>query len=272
MRALKTPDNPKKTENKKVKEIVFFVCATLIIAISCTIIVSVQTSLALDEYYSIIYTTTIQPQGEEEIQRIVTEVKNISGTSEKLDAIAAWETENFTEYFWEKYRGNDLSLKMMDPPIGRWIYESTGKIRPMNSPYSNNPAWIAHYRFGACGELAHLFAEVANRSGFETRNVMAILKNPTGNHAWVEINVDGEWWYYDPTVYGEYHQLGIQAWNGRWFHPIEEYSIFSPERVAGVYLEDNMTDIGYRYPLLIPPSHIDTVDQVVDKIVTYWHI
>lgn len=255
-----------------------FYAIIILTIICCMISPSIQTSLALDEYYSIIYTTTIQPQGEEEIQQIVAEVRNISNTSKKLDAIAAWETKNFTEIFWEDDLGRDLSIKKLDPSLGRWTYESTGKIRPMNSPYArnpyaNDPVWIAYYRFGACGELAHLFAEVANRSGFETRLVVAKLKNPTNNHAWVEIKVDDAWWYYDPTVYGQYYLLDQQGFKDRWFRPIEKYDIFSPDRVEGVYFESNNSDMKYRYPLLVsPPPHVNTIEQTIDAVMKYWNI
>lgn len=204
------PSNPfQDLKYKKILQILCFFLFSIIIAFYCIILISMQTSLALDQYYGVIYNTTIKPQGEHEIQQIVAEVQNISETTEKLDTIAKWETSNFTEIYWEKRRGHDLSEKMLDPPLGRWIYDSKGKIRPLNiileNPFANDPAWIAYYRFGACGELAYLFADVANRSGYETRVVVAILKNPPGNHAWVEIKIGDEWQYYDPTIYGEYH-------------------------------------------------------------------
>ncbi|WP_083523389.1 transglutaminase domain-containing protein [Methanofollis ethanolicus] len=272
MRASKTPERSQKKKDENIMKFFGFLGVFFLIAVFCTILTSVQTSLALDEYFSVIYKTTIQPHGEQEIEQIVARVRNISDTSEKLDAIAAWETENFTEIYWEKSRENNLSIKIMDPPIGRWVYESTGKIRPMNNPYANDPAWIAYYRFGACGELAHLFADVANRSGYETRVVVAILKNPPGNHAWAEIKIGDEWEYYDPTVYGEYHYLGKQAFHGRWFNKIENYDIFQPERVAGVYFVDDGVDTGSRYPRLIVSSPNRKIDEQIETIIDYWHI
>ncbi len=226
---------------------------------------ALNTSRALDAYFSIQYKLIIQPEGERQISTILDEVQDMPHEVEKLNRIAEWVTTNFTELFWERYLHRNIILQTLDPPINRYRYDpSTGKIRAEHSifgknPFTNDPYWISYNKLGACGELAHLFANVSNRAGFETRVVGAdlvekflIFEFVTNNHAWVEVKIGDEWWYFDPDAYGHYHVLGIESYKDRWFNKTEYYDIFSPDRVKRVYIGGTQEDISDRYPRLVP--------------------
>lgn len=90
------------------------------------------------------------------------------------------------------------------------------RIRAVNSLFSNDPYWIAYYKVGGCGELAHLFVEVCNRAGIEAR----VVGTRGEDHFWAEVKIDGEWKHADPTVYywsvrGNEQQKSY--YSGKWF-------------------------------------------------------
>jgi len=235
----------------------------------------IQYSKQLDNYFSVLYSREIFPKGEQRIHGILDEIQNVSDDQEKLDKIGEWETIDFTEYYWEKgYKNNtQFEFTSLDSPINRYYYDNNGKIRAFSSLfganlYANDPSWIAYYRTGACGELTYLFANVSNRSGFETRVVGAELKSPfpfpvldgisffdivTGNHAWVEVKIKNEWWYYDPDTFGQYYNFGKMTQKNGWFNQTKYYSAFRPRQVGKVFLIINNEDIKDRYPLLGGP-------------------
>jgi hypothetical protein len=196
----------------------------------------------------------------------VNDVHPISNITEKFDRIAEWEMQNFTDPYWEKYLGHDIGTKSLNPPVNTYIYENNGKIRALASllvptPFANDPDWIQYNRFGACGEKAALFSNVTNRSGYPTRIVMVTtgfwfygIPIQQDNHAWVEININNEWYFFDPTVYGEYHVLNISGYKNRWFGKPSDYNVFSPDQILSVVQVDTQQDIGQRYPKLVCPS------------------
>ena len=230
-------------------------------------------SRQLDSYFSIIYAKEIYPNGEREIKKILNEVQNISDNREKLNAIGQWETKDFTNIFWEKGLKNNTKFGFtpMDGFIGRYFYDNNGKIRAFNSlfgsnTYTTDPVWIAYYKTGACGELAVLFANVTNRSGFETQVVIAELKSlspfpfleniplfdyVSGNHAWVEVKVNNEWLYFDPDTFGQHYLFEKETQRNGWFNQTKYYRAFSPRQVGRVYLATTNEDVKDRYPLLM---------------------
>lgn len=206
---------------------------------------------SLDDYFSVLYQTMIKPHGEDEINSILQEVEGIDNDSEKLNAIAAWVTSNFTEYYWEKHWQNDVNWSSIGYLDKRYLFDKSGNIRAVaggyiENEYDNDPYWIAHYRIGACGELAHLFEFVANKSGYETRIVAMEFEG--NNHAWVELVIDGEWMYFDPTLYGEYHN-GITK-VPFWFGKREKYPSFGGQatRIYDVKTKEDMSEF---YPQLV---------------------
>lgn len=207
---------------------------------------------SLDGYFSVLYQTVIKPHGEDEINGILQEVEGIDNDSEKLNAIAAWVTSNFTEYYWEKYWQNDVNWSSIGYLDERYLFDKSGDIRAVAGAYKennylNDPYWIAHYRIGACGELAHLFEFVANKSGYETRIVAMEFEG--NNHAWVElVTDDDEWMYFDPTLYGEYHNEIIKI--PFWFGKREKYPFFGGQatRIYDVKTKEDMSEY---YPHLM---------------------
>ena len=103
----------------------------------------------------------------------------------------------------------------------------------------------------------YLFANVTNRTGLVTR-VVGIdigyrffgLPIQQDNHAWVEVKVNNEWYFYDPDAYAAYHKLKIDAYENRWFGKPENYNNFAPSQVLRVFQADTQEDISKRYPKL----------------------
>jgi len=171
--------------------------------------------LSLPEIYLFIpYFLVIKPTGEKNTEAIISEVKKINQTDKKLERIAEWEAEGFTETF-----GNDPSFKL--PGLLGWIGASYSvyfnisdtqpiKIRPSSIVFYDDPYWIAYFKTGACQERAYLFNFIANQSGEVTR----IVTSPGNDHDWVEVYNGSEWIYADPTFYYHYHNTpGLEkAW------------------------------------------------------------
>lgn len=207
---------------------------------------------SLEQYFSILYETEIFPKGEKAIQDFVIELDQSLNETEKFDKIAEWVTANFTEYYWEKGLINNTKYEYngYSPFVDAYVYDPDGRVRACPpSPYSNDPAWIAYYRTGACGELATLFADIANRTKTPVKLVQASFKTH-GNHAWVEVMLEnGEWRYFDPTIYGEHSQFGIWP-DGHWFGNISNYHINRPKNIIGIYETKTKKEVTYRYPLM----------------------
>lgn len=243
---------------------IFALCvAGFLIIISMTLSVSfgkLQTD-ALNDYFSIEYENSMKPQSEAEIAKIVEEVRSIPNFKQKLERIAEWETRNFTDIFW-----HHSTIKSLNPITNSYVYESSGKIRATRSfvdtPYAEDPYWIAYHRFGACGEEAALFANVSNRSGIVSRPIVIdlgywikdLIPVQNGNHVFLEVlSDDGEWYYFDPTIYGADHFLNESACKDnkpcdpRWYGKPENYSYFASFQVLRVYRGDTKEDVSDRY-------------------------
>ncbi|MCK8517401.1 transglutaminase domain-containing protein [Methanoculleus sp. 7T] len=253
----------KGTENQHKYSLRQIVCITFAIFLGSILIIYLypaQYSGELDTYFTILYENTIFPKGEHEINSIVNRIAEINDTEEKLEAIAEWESENFTYFIFEKdYFNPNYSSTYLDYPINRYRFDSYGKIRPeahspwasiflMPNQYANDPRWIAFYRMGGCGELAVLFGEVANRSGFNTSIIRADLTD--NNHAWVEVQIGDEWYFFDPTNYYVYHKMNVTPYNNTWFNKPEMYSTFSADVVRRVVVASTGEDVVDRYPQL----------------------
>ena len=212
----------------------------------------------IEDYLSTQYTNEYYPTAEAEIQKILLTAANISDPIEKLTTIAAWEIEDFVDIVeydkWnESYNGTrDLSNK--------YCYDENGKIRVHSGMYQNDPHWIAYHKIGACGELAALFAYVANRSGFETRQVFTLYAESNSNHAWVEVKVNGEWMYFDPTIYWNNYNNEINfVLSDKWYGTLDEQNVWNTP-VLGVYDQETKKSVGMeRYP------NVNYVDNVVLK-------
>lgn len=182
-----------------------------------------QDAIDYDEGFTPIYTHIIKPKGAEKITSICCTIGELNDTEEKLNSIADMIVDDF------QYHNNE-NVNCGDRLCRYWIYENDN-IRAYgneqkflfwelhwNSPYRDDPYWIAYYKVGACEELAVLFEEVASRMGFTTRRV-----GHPNIHQWVEIKLNNTWWYFDPTYY--YHNHGNQNLSFKWFNQTANYRI-----------------------------------------------
>jgi transglutaminase/protease-like cytokinesis protein 3 len=249
--------------SKFLKQYTRFLLLVAVITMICGLYNGLQYTGGLNEYFAQEYARVIQPEGDRELSQIVSEASLVPNLTERLEYIADWEVQNFTEIYWERAKGRDVQLKSLNFPINTYIYTDSGKIRAMDTlfahnPYNNDPRWITYYRFGACGELAYLFVNVTNRTGIPTRVIIAELTTNyfglfdivTGNHAWVEVRIGDSWYFFDPDAYGQYRVLGNENFNGRWFGRPENYDIFSADQVSRVIDPATGVDVVERYPKL----------------------
>lgn len=237
--------------------VIFVIIVFLYIILLFFITIS-QSAEQIDSYFSIQYENEIYPIGVREICSIVNKTEAIDNDTEKLEAIAEWVSANFTYILFEKeYFNPNYTKEYLDHPINRYLYDSYGKIRPeVHSPisqvfripneYANNPYWIAYYKMGGCGELAVLFEDVANKSGYNTRAIRATLTK--NNHAWVEVEVHDKWYFFDPTNYYVYHLMDVKRYNNTWFGKPEEYSIFSASQIQSIVDGNTRENVIERYP------------------------
>ena len=212
----------------------------------------------IEDYLSTQYTNEYYPTAEAEIQKILLTAANISDPIEKLTTIAAWEIEDFVDTV--EYNKWNESYNGTRALSNKYYYDENGKIRVFSGKYQNDPHWIAYHKIGACGELAALFAYVANRSGFETRNVSADYAKTLQNHAWVEVKVNGEWMYFDPTIYWNNYNNEINfVLSDKWYGTLDEQNVWNTP-VLGVYDQETKKSVGMeRYP------NVNYVDNVVLK-------
>ncbi len=272
---MKLPKNNDEKINNYCNVIFILLIGIILGAVYGMIYESHQISEKLDEYFEILYEKEIYPIGESEIQNFVMYINNLTSEkkineSEKYQLIADFVTNNFTEYYWERDHLNntDYNFKSFSSLLVNYGYDEYGNVRAVFlSPYNNDPAWIAYYRTGACGELASLFGNITNRTGTPVNMVVAKFKNG-GNHAWVELILDnGERKYFDPTVYGEYFNFKLHGY-GSWFGNTSEYKVFSAENIAGIYEYESNEEVTWRYDLLQnkPDVNIKKIDAVINEI------
>lgn len=236
---------------------IFFIIFILLLISTTTQIIDI---MIWNDFFKNSYTTEIKPNGEAEINKILYHVSNISDNRQKLNEIAKWELEGFESYHW-----GDKSYCIYPTQLSNVVQQVTcpllpffnccpfqktesGKIRVINTfwpisltPYEGNPYWIAYYKTGACGELAVLFNFVANRSGYETRTVNSL------SHAWVEVKIDNEWWYFDPLCYKvRFNQDELNE--TKWFNQTRFFKQNCYDEMPPIFVRNTGEFIGYHYP------------------------
>ena len=199
----------------------------------------------LDQYFTTQYENIYYPLGKERIESVVNETQNITDPIEKLTAIADWEINGFVNFL--QYNRWNESYGGTKPLGSHYIYDEGGRVRAEGGKYANNPYWIAYHKMGACGDLGSLFAEVARQSGFETREVVTKYADEN-NHAWVEVKVNGEWMYFDPTIYWDNHNnKDGKILDYKWYGTLDEQTIWGVY-VTGIYTTEEGEDITENYP------------------------
>lgn len=211
-------------DDNKEKYLYFYIGVVigLVIGVSCGVIyMHEKYQDTLDDFFNLTYPDEIQPKGEREISSIVKEVSSIQNEKLKLLKLAEWTTDNFTGvYFSEsstKLWPNEYSAsppynhKYIGDSLSGYGYDRDGNIRARSSTkFWKDPYWIAYMKTGACEEVAVLFYELTNRSGFESR-LVASPGDDLG-HIWVEVKIDNEWLYADCACY---HDRGGFRWLDR---------------------------------------------------------
>ncbi len=190
----------------------------------------------LNEHYHHEF-SKIQEDGNRMINRIVSDTSDYGRTPYRLNVIANKIAENFTDIYWpSQQKENYFCYYTNSSGKGEWtwcppfngffgnnpraygyITDKKGRVRstlPNDLTYS--PEWIAYQKTGACEAISILFNETANRSGFVTR----IVSSDSAGHFWNEIEVNGEWKYYDIQRYGQVKGTSEESF---WFGNRTEY-------------------------------------------------
>jgi hypothetical protein len=198
------------------------------------------------------YKTKIKPEGEKQIAIIVNDALNTANHSEKVELIANWTVANFTSCFWypescwdDNSNGNGKWRSL--EPSGTYWYNKEGDLRVKKGIFLENPNWIAYYKAGACGELAALFQEIANRT--EIKNARIVTSNPRFDHAWNEIWIGDRWMYVDLTIYWRYlHES--PDYSVKWFNETKFYRS-NCYNVSNVTVVSTNEDISQHYTLTV---------------------
>ena len=214
----------------------------------------------LDQYFTTQYENIYYPLGKERIESVVNETQNITDPIEKLTAIADREINGFVNFL--QYNRWNESYGGTKPLGSHYIYDEGGRVRAEGGKYANNPYWIAYHKIGACGELGTLFTETARQAEFEARKVVTKYVDDRNNHAWVEVKVNGEWMYFDPTIYWDNHNnKDGKILDYKWYGTLDEQTIWGAY-VTGVYTE-NGEDITVNYPNV---KQLKGLDLIIHKI------
>ncbi|SCL74586.1 Transglutaminase-like superfamily protein [Methanoculleus chikugoensis] len=230
----------------------------------------------LDDFFNLSYTSKIRPEGEKEIDSIVNEVSGIPNERMKLQKLAEWTIDNFTgvyfEESWEtKLWHNEYATspaynhKYIGDNLNGYGYDKDGNIRARSTTqFWKDPYWIAYMKTGACEDVAVLFYELANQSGFESRLVCSPASDL--GHMWVEVKVNDEWLYADCACYHDYGGI-------RWLDTREKYTQNCYCLNEVLLCSDRMIDLTEYYvpKLKTEPIRKELIQKITD-IYRYWNI
>jgi hypothetical protein len=202
----------------------------------------------LDEHYKMQYYAGIHDTGKLEIDRIVQDTSSLGRDPGRLTLIAHFITRNFTNPNWPNQQDeehfcyypqsneynyccllapeNISSLDDLSLQECHYMRDKSGRIRQYYAVYGNgvvlnaDPYWVAFQKTGECQELAVVFNEIANESGFVTR----IVRSDGIGHFWNEVYVDGDWKFFDVQRYGMNDTENSSKWLGKTEDYVEAYS------------------------------------------------
>ena len=215
----------------------------------------------LDECFQILDKTTIHDAGKLEIESMVEKTLYLGKDPRRLTLIADMITNNFTDPSWtyqenEKYfcyypndspifnycplQGQNNLSNINEQPLANKTYVSDklGRIRQYVVEYKDgivlntDPYWIAFQKTGECQDLSILFNETANESGFVTR----IVRSNGNGHFWNEVNIDGEWKFFDVQQYGEVKYSTNNS--SKWFGNTSDYANTIPWTLCDMIKKD----------------------------------
>lgn len=241
----------KKERKEILKSLFFSICIVLSFIFggaTAYIILNQENIEDLNDLFYLNSINFIQDKGASNIQEIVKQIDQTSSSEKRLNSIADVIVTNFTDPYWTDSSSNLFVDKCSSniPFNHRFIgkncngfgFDKTGAIRARASNLSENPYWIAYYKTGACGELATLYANVSNQSGFVTR----VVYSNDPNHAWTEIYLDGNWQYFDPDMY--HTRQGNISYQDDWFNTPNSFEDITGWKFSKIVV-DNSTPDGY---------------------------
>jgi len=197
----------------------------------------------LDEFFHNQYYYQIKSDGNVILDDYVNQTEKYDGTdASKLNKIASLISQDFSNPFWSDvvdskgethwenfFYGGDSGTKYK-PFINKTIvtpqywFEKRGKVR-LNYIADNSifwdPEWIAYQKTGGCQELSVLFNATTNNAGIKTRVVRSDGLYTTG-HFWNEVNINGEWKFFDVQEYGLKKNSNDST---KWFGNTSDYGL-----------------------------------------------
>jgi len=165
----------------------------------------------VNNFLKIRYSNVIYPEGKKLISAELEKINLSTNPESKLNEIFIWEMKDWHNPKWNNYNVNlnDTGFFCFDKACSYVIYNNDikklkaspfydGILYPQknanNTFYADDPYWLAYHKIGACRELSTLFAYMAQRSGIPSRTITSI----SAGHQFAEVNINGEWKYYDP--------------------------------------------------------------------------
>jgi len=193
-------------------------------------------NIGLNEHYHSQF-SIIRSEGNRTINRFVDDTTKYGKNPNRLNVIADLIIDNFTDIHWQSQQNDNYFCYYTtsdgkgewtwcapyngffgnNPRLYGYITDKQGRVRTiLSNDLTYNPEWIAYQKTGACEAISILFNETASRSGFESR----IVTSANANHTWNEVNISGEWKYYDVQLYGQVKNTSKSSF---WFGNRSEY-------------------------------------------------
>ena len=224
--------------------LLFIVVIIITVVFSSTYLIisnTFSTNEIVDDYFSMMYDTVYYPETKDDIDEIILTASSISDPYQRLDVIGQWVCKDFIDFVQLSIDSDPYHVQR----IGSYHYDTEGRVRAISDEFCGDPYWIAYHRFGGCGELGYLFAYIARESGFETRIVRAEYEECLNNHVWLEIKINDEWMYVDPTMYwcSEYYQTSYE-----WIMPVNEWAVWD-NILLGIWDDETGEEVSQHYPL-----------------------
>jgi hypothetical protein len=215
----------------------------------------------------------IQEDGNQTINRIVSDSSDHGKNPYRLNVIAEKITENFTDMYWPSQQNENYFCYYTNsggkgewtwcPPFNGffgnnpraygYITDKKGGVRSiLSNDLTFSPEWIAYQKTGACEALSLLFNETANRSGFVSR----VVSSDNAGHSWNEVMINGDWKYYDVQRYGQVKNSDKSSY---WFGNRSEYG----EKSGFTYCQ--LTEEGIFVFNLTSHGHGEEITQYYEK-------
>jgi hypothetical protein len=152
----------------------------------------------------------IDRAGKVQIDEIVSQTEYLGNSTKRLNLIASLITSDFSDVYWNSTEGNFSYLSGGQKYMFFWnggIYEYGNDSYQL----STDPYWIAIEKAGQCKALSIIFNQTASKAGFKTRSI----RSDGNGHFWNEVEIDGDWKYFDVQNYGSVHGNGPEwQWVG----------------------------------------------------------